>query len=147
MKRCPKCRLVKDFEEFGKNSQKSDGLQTFCKDCKRKDDKLYYRSHSPLMKKQILLSKKKRIQLVQKKLYEYLSTHPCIDCGENNIIVLEFDHIKDKQEAVSVMINNGLGWEHVLEEISKCVVRCANCHRIKTAKQFNWHKNESLAQR
>ena len=31
-------------------------------------------------------------------------------------------------------------WKTVLEEINKCEVRCANCHRQKTAKDENWYK-------
>lgn len=71
-------------------------------------------------------------------VFKYLQEHPCIDCGESNPIVLEFDHVKgDKVDAISEMINH-YGIVKIKEEISKCEVRCANCHRIKTAKQFGW---------
>lgn len=63
---------------------------------------------------------------------DYKSTHPCVDCGESDVRCLDFDHIGEKKFAVST----GMGYrmETIMEEISKCVVRCANCHRKKHVK-------------
>ncbi len=69
----------------------------------------------------------------------YLSEHPCVDCGESDIVVLEFDHvIGEKKWNVSVLVHSPSPWATVEHEIAKCEVRCANCHRRRTAKQFNW---------
>lgn len=65
-------------------------------------------------------------------ILSYLSTHPCVDCGEDDIIVLEFDHLRDKKGDVSTMSNSAYSLKRIQEEISKCDVRCANCHRRKT---------------
>lgn len=72
-------------------------------------------------------------------LYNYLSTHPCVDCGETDIRVLDFDHIDtvNKKANISQLISR-TNWKHLKKEIAKCEVRCANCHRIKTAKQLGW---------
>lgn len=75
----------------------------------------------------------------KQKVYEYLKKHPCIDCGESDIVVLDFDHVKDEKfMGVSRMINSVYKWSRIQQEIEKCVIRCANCHRRKTARQFNW---------
>jgi hypothetical protein len=63
----------------------------------------------------------------------YLLEHPCVDCGEADPVVLEFDHMRDKVKAVSVLLSNGHEWKQILAEIEKCEVRCANCHRRRTA--------------
>jgi 5-methylcytosine-specific restriction endonuclease McrA len=66
------------------------------------------------------------------KIGEYLSTHPCVDCGESDILVLQFDHVRGTK---SFMISDGLnsnGLARVMKEIEKCDVRCANCHIRKT---------------
>ena len=75
------------------------------------------------------------------KLYEYYSKHPCVDCGETDPVVLDFDH-KDntnKINDVSTLISKGYSWNIIENEIKKCDIRCANCHRRRTAEQFNWY--------
>jgi len=71
----------------------------------------------------------------------YLASHPCIDYGVDNVIVLEFDHRdpKDKLTNVGNMISSKR-WARVRAEIEKCDVRCVNCHRRKTARDFHWLK-------
>jgi hypothetical protein len=57
----------------------------------------------------------------------------CIDCGYNeNPVALDFDHLNNKTMGISKALGKGKPLEFVLKEIEKCVVRCANCHRIKT---------------
>src|SRR5438309_12051087 len=57
-----------------------------------------------------------------------LATHPCVDCGGIDPVVLHFDHLRDKRRDVSFMCSSGWAWSTILEEIAKCAVRCANCH-------------------
>jgi hypothetical protein len=81
-------------------------------------------------------------------LIEYLLEHPCVDCNEDDILVLEFDHVRGvKRAAVGVMANAGASIESLKAEIAKCEVRCANCHRRKTIKQLNWQSKQRRAVR
>lgn len=75
-------------------------------------------------------------------LLEFFLSHPCIDCGEDDPLVLCFDHIDRaaKKDNVSSMVTSGACWTTILDEINKCVVRCHNCHARKTAKEQGWHK-------
>ncbi|QQR82198.1 hypothetical protein IPJ70_02855 [Candidatus Campbellbacteria bacterium] len=77
---------------------------------------------------------------VRRKLFEFLSTKSCVDCGEQDPIVLDFDHKNraEKFKSVSKMLSGHYSWESVLKEIKKCTVRCANCHRRKTYKEFKF---------
>ncbi len=71
-------------------------------------------------------------------LLEYLSGKSCTDCGENDPIVLDFDHKNpdDKFKSVSKMLSGHYSWKSILKEIEKCEIRCANCHRRKTYVQY-----------
>lgn len=78
---------------------------------------------------------------IRSKLIEYLKTHPCVDCGETDCSVLEFDHVRgDKKDNVATLLNCDTSWNNLQKEIDKCEVRCANCHKRRSAKQFGWYK-------
>lgn len=77
---------------------------------------------------------------------DYLYTNPCVDCGEADPIVLEFDHQRDKQYNIAKLITNNCSLKTLVVEIDKCEVRCANCHRRKTADTYGSYKLETLAE-
>ena|ERR1039458_1005100 len=59
----------------------------------------------------------------------------CVDCGINgDPRILAFDHLPDEEKVddVSSMVGSCRPWKMIAEEISKCEVVCANCHRIRT---------------
>jgi len=71
----------------------------------------------------------------------YLLKHPCVDCGENDIVVLQFDHVRGKKKYdISKMIGTGYPWALILKEIAKCEVRCANDHVRRTSKVQNSYR-------
>ena len=50
--------------------------------------------------------------------WDYFATHPCVDCGESDPIVLEFDHVRgEKVDAISAMIGRGFQFGRIKEEI------------------------------
>ena len=66
-------------------------------------------------------------------LKDHLQKHPCLDCGEPDIVVLDFDHVQgEKIAAVTRMANQPCGLEALQQEMDKCEIRCANCHRRRT---------------
>jgi len=71
----------------------------------------------------------------QKWVADYLKTHPCVKCGEANILRLEFDHIDraDKEHTIGRIMNRGL--DKLKAEVAKCQVLCANCHAEKTHRE------------
>jgi hypothetical protein len=72
---------------------------------------------------------------------DYLKANPCVDCGEADPVILEFDHVRDKDFNISDATRLGYGMPKLKAEIAKCEVRCANCHRKKTYERGGWtHK-------
>jgi hypothetical protein len=83
---------------------------------------------------------------------EYVRRHKagrgCADCPERDPIVLDFDHLDadNKLPCLKSSNRNGgykrnftnLSWDAMLDEIAKCEVVCANCHRRRTAARAGW---------
>ncbi len=68
----------------------------------------------------------------------------CVDCGCRDIRVLDFDHVEgQKIKGVGRVAYSASSDQALIEEMSKCQVRCANCHRIATAIRGNfWTQKE-----
>src|SRR3989344_6688606 len=83
--------------------------------------------------------KRHRIK-IRKSVLKFLLKNKCVDCGESDSRVLDFDHIKPnaKFKSISKMLSGHYSWQSVLAEISKCEIRCANCHRRKNYLQFGY---------
>jgi 5-methylcytosine-specific restriction endonuclease McrA len=65
-------------------------------------------------------------------LKEYKKTLKCEECGENHPACLDFHHINPKEKKFAIgRIKDFLSWRGLKEEIAKCRVLCANCHRKK----------------
>lgn len=134
-KSCPGCLRLLPSSAFAKNRRKKDGLQTYCRDCKRGFDAAYYRQDKAGQNERNRLNRQRNRAYI----WDYLEGHPCADCGETDPIVLEFDHVRgEKLRAIGDMVNRMVSLETLREEIAKCEVRCANCHRRKTARDQNW---------
>lgn len=57
----------------------------------------------------------------------------CVDCNQKYpYFVLDFDHVRGtKKDGVAQLITWGT-LEEIYEEIDKCDIVCANCHRVRT---------------
>ena len=144
MPKCSACSEEKPESEFPKRGKK-------CRVCHNKWHNDYYHAknkekHTKKIKEQNRSNKRER----QRKFLEYLQDKCCAVCGEGDQLVLEFDHIdpSQKENTVSNLVNGGswTKWERVWEEIQKCQILCANCHRRKTAKQCNHWKYKLLVE-
>lgn len=141
-KYCAKCDTQKPLEEFGKNRAKKDGLATSCKECRNGYAKGWYAENTEAHIAAVQVSKSARKMKAQTAVIEHLIKHPCVDCGETDIEVLDFDHREpaEKEHGVAKLVADGAALDKIAAEIAKCDVRCANCHRRRTGRQFGWYK-------
>lgn len=148
-KRCYECGVSKDVTEFPVNRKRSDGRGTLCKACKKIYNAAYYERTKDRHNPGRAARRRRAIAEARRNVYEYLQAHPCVDCGETDIVVLDFDHQRDKRVEINKMIDAGLAWGTILAEIAKCEVVCSNDHRRRTAAKFGWARvlfQASLAQ-
>lgn len=138
-KRCCTCGEQMPLSAFNVRKAAADGLQSRCRECSR----AWYVQNR---ERQMASVRKRNVAtraLYLARLGEYLLTHPCVDCGESDIRCLEFDH-RDrttKVREVTKMAQELRAWWQIELEIEKCDVRCANCHRRKTAVDFtSWRQ-------
>ena len=132
MKKCSCCQYPKSIREFGRRSKAADGLNPRCLECMRQTHNSLYRN-SVERRLSIKAATAAQIQINKQFVFQYLTEHPCVDCGESDVIVLEFDHVRGvKRREISRMVYTGTSLETLQKEIAKCDVRCANCHRRKT---------------
>ena len=133
MKRCRKCAECKPLESFPYRNVARGWRRSTCKLCQQAYWREYYHRSPALIARQ---RQRTRDYRIRNRAYidEYLRSQSCVDCGIDDIIVLEFDHVIGKKRAsISALIRNALPFATIDAEIAKCVVRCTNCHRRRTA--------------
>lgn len=144
-KRCYACKLNKTVGEFAANRRQADGLDSMCKACKKAYNARYYKATRDERNPDRAARRRRARDEARENVYNYLRSHPCVDCGETDIVVLDFDHQRDKRLNIAHMINRGHSWDSIVAEIKKCEVVCANDHRRRTARAFGWRRAIPLA--
>ncbi len=139
MKTCAVCNSSKPEEEF---EVKKGKVTDRCKACKREYDRSYYRANKIKISSQRRGTNNSYAERNRNYVIDVLLKSACIDCGFKDIRALQFDHRDDvvKLGHISDMIHGGYSLKAIQDEIAKCDVRCANCHSIRTCKQFNHFK-------
>lgn len=127
-KTCPRCDVSKPLEDFGMRNTAKARRQSWCRVCMSVERKVQYASY-----KKRGLHKQAQRRSVDKvrSLIAEAKSKPCADCNRTfPPVCMDFDHLRDKVSEIGLM--KGYGIQRVLEEIAKCEVVCACCHRIRT---------------
>jgi hypothetical protein len=138
---CSACGEDKLAAEFSFSNADRRLLNSYCRACHAAYRRAHYLANKPdYIRRAIAQVNARRVENRRNAL-AYLQLHPCVDCGIADPVVLEFDHRNRSEKVTEVgkmMVSKR--WLRVLAEIEKCDIRCVNCHRRKTARDFNWAK-------
>jgi hypothetical protein len=139
---CTTCKQSRTLTEFNMRRRSRDGLQNICRDCNRSRAREYYANNRAAHIRVIMARKAVQRRLALEALGEYLLAHACVDCGEADIRVLDFDHREGARKHAEVMklAQDGYSVAKIMAEIAKCDVRCRNCHAKITYERMgeNW---------
>lgn len=133
MKQCGRCGMRKPTSAFGVRPLGT--LISRCRSCVARYQHDWYMANREALIARARLRGEATVATNRVRVYTYLAEHPCVDCSESDPAVLEFDHIGAKRRDLSLMTRAGYAWTTIQAEIAKCVVRCGNCHRRKTARE------------
>lgn len=130
MKICLECREEKSLDDFYRNKTVLDGRSRYCKKCSDARNKASRDKHPEKSRYNREKSRKRRLAHIN----EYKIRQGCLDCGENrHPIVLDLHHI-DPTTKLDTIANMVSGKSSLIEEeLKKCIVLCANCHRLRHA--------------
>lgn len=137
MKVCSRCKKELSFNKFHRHRNSKDGYQARCKICNIESVREKYKTESDY--KQAI---KERANINQKKFYDYVdeikSRSGCILCFENDAILLDFHHLvpSEKEHCISHIIRKK-NKKKLDQEIAKCIIICAHCHRRYHAGRFS----------
>jgi uncharacterized CHY-type Zn-finger protein len=140
MRQCAKCHQELPFDAFALRNKSRGTRQSYCRVCTALVGRAHYAAHASAYQARALVSSKRGRARNRLRLELLLRDQFCTDCGAHDLAVLEFDHRGAKRGNVSDLVRSAVAWETVLQEIAKCDVVCANCHRRRTARQFDWYK-------
>ncbi len=143
---CGGCATVQPIEQFALKNATTGRRQSRCRECHSGLRRDHYLSNKEKIAGQVAERKREvRLRNMQR-IVAFLLEHPCIDCGEDDPLVLQFDHVRGVKVKDVLSLVHLAKWAVIEAEMRKCVVRCANCHTRRTAAQFGWLR-AALAQR
>ncbi len=90
---CARCHLAKQLDEFPIKHATKGWRSSYCLPCRRAYGKAHYESNKPYYLAKNHVSRARCRKLNRDLVYDFLLAHPCIDCGEANPVVLDFDHV------------------------------------------------------
>lgn len=128
MKTCCTCHIELDESNFNKNKSRKDGLNSICRICSNARSKRYYQENTEKHKEVI----GKRNKIIRKELIRKVNeikAAGCSFCSEKEVCCMDFHHLSNKEDNIANMLRVGRKFSDIEEEIKKCVLLCANCHR------------------
>lgn len=91
----------------------------------------YKENHKEALREKASIWQKEKGRINKLKAIEYLGNR-CADCGNTfPPYVYDFHHINPDEKDFGIARIIGRTWGKIIPELDKCVLLCANCHRIR----------------
>lgn len=128
LKQCIKCKEWKEEDEFSWKNKSQRKRHSQCKECRRKADNQRYKEDEK-RKEAVKEVHRNQVKILRNFVQSIKKSSKCAICGDDRWYVLDFHHLSDKKFTISQKIQEGCSINTLKEEIAKCIVVCANCHR------------------
>lgn len=146
MRVCRKCEQEKEDEKFeavispikygGNGKQYRRKICKACKSAKANAIRQEYRKEYNVDNKEKRAQRARALKAEAKAIISQLKLSPCSDCAKTfDPVAMDFDHIDTKHKEISRMLSGAYKIDFILEEIKKCEIVCACCHRIRTKRR------------
>lgn len=162
-KKCPKCSTIKPYSDFYDKKRakaRADGsvyswlsLYFNCKKCVDHTNNIvrpryaaWYAEYRVANKEKISAKTKRHYVSTKAAWWELVSTKmdlKCSDCGyDHHTSAFDFHHLDPSMKDFGIHskfrgVPTAERWAEVSKEIDRCVLLCANCHRIRHS-QYNF---------
>ena len=103
MKKCATCGELKEETEFNWRYKSLGIRHPTCRECHKIYRKNWYETHKEQHLANVYERQQKVINDGRQFVWDYLLTHPCVDCGESNPVVLEFDHVRGERNSMFLL--------------------------------------------
>ena len=135
-KKCSKCKEEKSLKEFSKGKDTKIGYKSACKECLRKDYKIYREANGKKVRGRLHITNKQRYYENRLWIDALKLKKGCELCGyKEHPQALQFDHLDPATKKFTISSKLRENKQVLLEEINKCRVLCANCHSVETHRQ------------
>ena len=146
-KKCNVCKKLKPLSSFNKRLEKGreDKPKFRCKTC----DTEYQREYRERNRKKHYEAGRRRKEERKRWFNEVVKNKPCVDCGGSfPSCCMDFDHKPgfEKKATLATLVGDGYPEKTILEEVAKCDIVCANCHRIRT-RDRGWNQWDKCKKR
>ena len=124
---CPDCGYEKPIDEFSFKNKSKGTRQAYCNEHRRIREKARYQR----IKNGVIRKTRDRQEANKRRIVEWKKQFVCTVCGESSACCIDFHHTDPaaKEMGISQMKMRGYTLSRVIEEASKCIPLCANCHR------------------
>jgi len=131
-KHCTRCKLVLPSSSFTARKDRPGQYQTMCIPCNRAYQKEHYRKN----RADYISKAASYKETIKDRIREIKSSTPCVDCGNRyHFSQMDFDHLDEDDKSFALSRSMDHSWRAIEQEMAKCDLLCANCHRLRTFKR------------